>query len=179
MIPTRFVQPEMVVTHFHLRAGDAVADLGAGSGFFLSSLVAAVTETGTVYACDIQRPLVEKLGELARREGWSNVQSMWCDLEEVGGVPLADGTLDVAVLVNTLFQFSDKSSALEEAYRVLRPGGKLYVVDWSESYQGLGPSTDMIVSEKTATDLAESNHFTLETTYPAGDHHYGLAFRKQ
>lgn len=175
----RFVQPEIVITHFHLRAGDTVADLGAGSGYFLSSLVEAVTETGTVYACEIQRPLVEKLGELVRREGWSNVQSLWCDLEEVGGVPLADEAVDVAVLVNTLFQFSDKHSALQEAHRVLRPGGKLFIVDWSESYQGLGPSNDMIVSEQDATDFAEANGFALETTYPAGDHHYGLAFRKQ
>jgi len=179
MIPTRFVQPEVVTSHFYLRPGDAVADLGAGSGYFLQNLVDGVTETGTVYACEIQRPLVEKLGELVRREGWSNVQSLWCDLEEAGGVPLADNAVDVAILINTLFQFDNKASAIQEACRIIRPGGKLYIVDWSESYQGMGPTADMLVSEQAATDLGEANGFSLETTYPAGDHHYGLAFRKQ
>jgi ubiquinone/menaquinone biosynthesis C-methylase UbiE len=175
----RFVDPETVVSHFHIRPGDVVADLGAGSGFFLPSLFRAVGETGKVLACEIQRPLVESLGEQIQREGWANVQALWCDLEEVGGIPVGDHTTDIALLVNTFFQFSDKHSALQEVKRIVRPGGKLYLIDWTESYQGLGPRSDMLIPQQDATDLAEENGFTLETTYPAGEHHYGLAFRTQ
>ena len=65
-IGARFVIPQVVATHFHLREGDVVADYGAGSGFFLPVLTSAVKGTGRVYACEIQKPLVEKLGDFAR-----------------------------------------------------------------------------------------------------------------
>jgi len=85
-LPGRFVIPEVVATHFHLREGDQVADLGAGSGFFLKVLSETVGLSGKVYACDIQKGLVEKNGELARVQGLMNVIPLWCDLEEIGGV---------------------------------------------------------------------------------------------
>jgi precorrin-6B methylase 2 len=65
---TGFVVPEIVVSHFHIKDGDTVADFGAGSGYFLSAL-SKRTENGRVYACEIQKGLVEKISEQARRLG--------------------------------------------------------------------------------------------------------------
>jgi tRNA A58 N-methylase Trm61 len=104
----RFVMPDVVATHFHLREGDSVADFGAGSGFFLRALSTAVGDTGKVYACEIQKALVEKLGELARLQGLGNVYPIWCDLEEPNGIKIGTNELDAAILVNTLFLIEDK-----------------------------------------------------------------------
>ena len=84
-LPGRFVIPAVVATHFHLREGDQVADLGAGSGFFLKVLSEAVGPSGKVYACEIQKSLVEKLAETARVQGLFNIVPLWCDLEESRG----------------------------------------------------------------------------------------------
>lgn len=174
----RFVVPEVVVSQFHLREGDKVADYGAGSGFFLGPLSKAVAGEGLIYACEIQKSLVEKLGDNARLQGLGNVHPLWCDLEEANGIKIGDGELDVAILVNTLFMMEDKETAVKEMGRTVRTGGKFFVIDWSESFAGLGPTPDHVVSKEDATRLFESNNFVLEREFPSGDHHYGLAFRK-
>ena len=92
-LPGKFVVPEIVTSQFLLHEGDVVADFGAGSGFFLKALTGAVGPSGKVYACEIQKPLVEKLGEYARLQGLSNVSTLWCDLEELGGIKMADTRL--------------------------------------------------------------------------------------
>jgi ubiquinone/menaquinone biosynthesis C-methylase UbiE len=174
----RFVDPQTVSTHFHIREGDAVADFGAGSGFFVEVLARLVGSEGRVYACEIQKELVEKIGTLVRTKGLSMVDPLWCDLEKEKGVKIADGVLDVAIMVNTLFQFDEKEIAIREVHRTLRSGGKFFVIDWSESFGGLGPQPQQVVSLGNAQALVESQGFVYERSYDAGDHHYGLAFRK-
>jgi len=174
----RFVVPDVVATHFHLNEGDIVADYGAGSGFFLSALSKAVGSSGRVFACEIQKQLVEKLGDQAQALGLSNIHPLWCDLEEADGIKISTGELDVAILVNTLFMIEDKETAVKEMARTLRAGGKFFVVDWTESFSGLGPQPGHVITAAAATALFESNGFVLDTEFPSGDHHYGLAFRK-
>lgn len=178
VLPGRFVIPDVVSTHFHFNPGDTVADFGAGNGFFLKPLSKAVGVDGKVYACEIQKQLVEKVGEFARLNNLSNVHPLWCDLEEVGGIKLPDGSLDAGILVNTLFQLEQKEAALHEIRRVLRPNGLLHVIDWSESFKGLGPQQNDIIDKEEAVSLCESMQFILEREYPAGDHHYGFTVRK-
>lgn len=174
----RFVVPETVATHFHLREGDVVADFGAGSGHFISVLSRLVGHEGRVYACEIQRNLVEAMGELARAQHLSNVDVLWCDVESTAGTKLQDAVLDAGILVNTLFQLEDKNAALREIFRTLRSGGKLFVIDWTESFAGMGPHTDQVVDEVAAKALVETHGFVYERAFDAGDHHYGLTFRK-
>lgn len=178
LVTGRFVDPCTVATHFHLREGDTVADFGAGSGYFMEVLAKLVGKEGTVYACEIQKELSVKLGELARTKGLTQVQPLWSDVEELGGSKVPDGVLDAAVVVNTFFQFEEKDVALQEISRTLRSGGKFFIVDWSESFNGLGPQPGHVVSQEEAKMLAEQQGFVYEHSFDAGDHHYGIAFRK-
>jgi ubiquinone/menaquinone biosynthesis C-methylase UbiE len=172
----QFVVPENVVTHFHLHEGDRVGDFGAGSGFFEKILSRIVGKTGKVYAFEIQKQLVERLADMARIERLDNVEVLWCDIEFPDGCKLKEGVLDAAVLSNTLFQFEDKGVALDEIRRLLRRGGKLLLLDWSESFGGMGPQMKDVVSETDARTLVEQHGFTFIQSFPAGAHHYGLAF---
>lgn len=177
-LPGKFVVPEIVTSQFLLKEGDVVADFGAGSGFFLKALTDAVGPTGKVYACEIQKVLVDKLSDQARLLGLNNVIPLWCDLEEVGGIKIPEATLDVGILVNTLFQFQLKEVALKEIRRVLRPGGILHVVDWLESFGGLGPQAKDVLTKESAIALCETAHLGYEREFVAGDHHYGFSVRK-
>lgn len=174
----RFVIPEVVASHFHIREGDTVADFGAGSGFFAEVLSRLVGQTGKVVACEIQKELVEKIGTLARSKGLHNIDVVWCDLEAQGKLKVPQESLDVAILVNTLFQLEEKQTAIQEMAGALRSGGKFFVIDWSESFGGLGPQVGQVVTADTAKALFEANGFVFERDFDAGDHHYGLAFRK-
>jgi ubiquinone/menaquinone biosynthesis C-methylase UbiE len=172
------MNPQTVISHFHLRGGDAVADFGAGSGHYLGALSRAVGSSGSVYACEIQKGLVEKLTKRIGDERLSNTHALWCDLEKIGGTKLKDELLDVGVLMNTLFIIENKDVALDEMHRVIRKGGTLFVVDWSDSFRGMGPQPSQVVTEDMARSLLGEHGFTFERDFPAADHHYGLAFRR-
>ncbi|HMA78929.1 MAG TPA: class I SAM-dependent methyltransferase [Candidatus Paceibacterota bacterium] len=174
----QFVDPTIVCSQFHLRVGDTVADFGAGGGYFLQPLSQAVGSDGTVYALDIQKELVAAMGEFVRRENLNNVRVLWVDLEEPEGTTLSAGQLDAVTIINTLFQFEAAPAVFAEAYRTLRSGGKLIVIEWSESFQNLGPEPSAVVSSAAARALAEGAGFVHERDFPAGDHHYGMTFRK-
>lgn len=178
MSEQRFVTPEIVSTHFHLRPGDQVGDFGAGTGNFTATLSRLVGPEGAVHASEIQKNLIDKLSDKVRRERLSNVKVVWGDLEEIGGTKINDAALDAAVIVNALFQIEDKPTAIREIARTLRPGGKLFVIDWSESWGGMGPQPGQVLTESQARDLCESEGFTFERSFDAGGQHYGLAFRK-
>ena len=169
--------PEVVSSHFHLRAGDRVADFGAGVGNFTVTLSRLVGPEGTVYASEIQKNLVETIAATARSLNLNNVEVLWSDLERENGLKIEGDALDAGILVNTLFQLEDKETAAKEIKRTLRAGGKLFVIDWSESFKGMGPQPDQVVSEEAAKDLFESVGLVFEREFDAGEHHYGLAFR--
>lgn len=173
-----FANPEKITTHFHLREGDVVADLGAGSGQYMKPLSDAVGKSGKVYLCEIQKPLVEALGNRAQELRLSNIRTVWADLEHPGGVKVRDQELDAALLSNVLFQIEDKNAAVTEIMRILRPGGRLFVIDWADSFGGLGPRANDVVSETSARSLFEGAGLTFLSDFPAGDHHYGMTFRK-
>lgn len=174
----QFVIPEKVVSHFHIRPGDRVADFGAGTGYFLKSLSAAVGDEGAVYACEIQKNLVETMDKYVSHEHLPNVRTIWCDFEKAGGSKIEDDSLDLVIMVNTLFQIEDKPVAIAEALRVLRTGGRFVVVDWTESWAGIGPEPAAVFRQVDTEALLAEAGCTMETTFPAGDHHYGITFRK-
>lgn len=174
----KFVEPQVVVSHFHLRKGEHVADFGAGSGHYMKPLAEAVGENGKVYLCEIQKNLVETLGIRIHEARLRNVYTLWCDIEAPKGIKFHDGALDAGLLSNTLFQLSDKAAGLNEIGRTIRKGGKLFVIDWTDSFGGLGPRYDQVVREDEARALVEHAGFSVERTFPAGEHHYGIACRK-
>ena len=65
---------------------------------------------------------------------------------------------------------------LNELKRVMKRGGRLLVVDWAGSYDGLGPPKERVVSEYVATDLFVSAGFHKVKDFRAGPHHYSIVF---
>jgi ubiquinone/menaquinone biosynthesis C-methylase UbiE len=173
----RFAAPELLLSHFHVRDGDLVGDFGAGAGTFIPGLSKKVGERGRVFACEIQRGLVEKIGSMINEANLRNVDPLWCDLETENGIKISDSVLDVAIVINTLHQLENHEQAIAEKRRTMREGGVVYVVDWHESFGGIGPHPDCVICKQLAIDLFEAAGFILEREYPAGVHHYGLAFR--
>lgn len=173
-----FSHPETNVTAWKLPLGSAVADLGSGSGHYCLALSRAVGESGKVYAVDIQKELLSKLKNEATSQGLRNIEVVWGDIEKVGGTKLKDEILDAVLLSNILFQVKEKETLARETLRILKKGGSLMVIDWQDSFGGLGPHTDAVFSKESALHLLQSAGFTLEQEFAPGDHHYGLILKK-
>jgi ubiquinone/menaquinone biosynthesis C-methylase UbiE len=89
---------------------------------------------------------------------------------------LRDTSLDAVLLANALFQVEHRANLLAEIRRVLKPSGKLMVVDWAGSYGGMGPVAEQVVSEHEAEDLFINGGFHKVKSFRAGPHHYGILF---
>jgi ubiquinone/menaquinone biosynthesis C-methylase UbiE len=175
---SRFSDPKSNIEQFGLHAGMSVADFGSGSGHYTLAASEAVGESGRVYAIDIQQELLKKVKNLSRSERKNNIEVIWGDIEEDGGTKLRDGAVDAVIISNVLFQADDKDTAVAEAKRVLKPKGRLLLIDWSDSFGNIGPMEENVVRESEAKRLFERSGFEYVRDIDAGRHHYGLVFRR-
>lgn len=173
-----FSDPSHNISQFDLQSGMKVADLGAGTGA-LSVLVAQhVGDSGKVYAVEVQKDLLERLKNLTQQERVTNIEVIWGDIEQPQGTHLKDHAIDAVICSNVLFQVEHKEGFVEEAKRILRPGGRLLLIDWTESFGGMGPAPDHVVGEQQGRALFEAGGFQFVKKIDAGEHHYGMVFRK-
>jgi len=173
-----FVKPEETIHLLGLEEGSKFADFGVGTGAFALAAAPLVGNTGTVYAIDIQKDILLKLKDTYIKAGYANGKFLWCDFENIGATKLPDNSIDTVLISNTLFQLSSKEGALREAYRVLKDKGELFIIEWSESFNGMGPEADLVISAQQARAMTETASFTFINEFSPGDHHYGLHFKK-
>lgn len=173
-----FTHPKRNIITLALEPGQRVADLGAGSGHYTFAAADMVGGGGKVYAVDVQKNLISKIKSESLRRNLGNIEVVWGNIEKERGTTLKDESVHIVLLTNTLFQVEDKEAVVREAFRILRPKGKLLVIDWSESFGGLGPNPAHVIDERTAKDLIEDTGFKIEQEIEAGAHHYGFIARK-
>jgi len=173
-----FINPEKVLSQLSISPGMTVADFGCGHGYFTLPVARLVGEQGKVLAVDVLEEALETVKAQARQEGILNIETFRGNLEVLGGSKIEDGTADLILLHNVLFQSQKKSEIIKEVLRVLKSDGRFELIDWRPDKTSFGPQEGWRLSSDEAKKLAEAEGFKFEREFDAGEFHFGLMFVK-
>jgi SAM-dependent methyltransferase len=132
-------KPEQIMDTLRIAEGSVVADLGAGSGWFTIHLARRVGPNGVVYAEDIQPPMIEFIGQRARRDNLTWVRPI---LGTATDPNLPAGIVDAVLIDDVYHELEDPVTFFRNAAKSLKPQGLIGVVDFLPGGGGPGPAPD-------------------------------------
>jgi SAM-dependent methyltransferase len=157
-------KPARVVEVMGVSTGMQVADVGAGTGYFLPHLAKAVGPSGKVIGEDIEPDMIRWMSERAQREKLANVEAR---LGSADDPKLGEGALDRVLIVDTWHHVEQREAFARKLAAALRPGGAVFIVDFTrESPHGLPPEA-RLPPEAVASDLSAAG-FTAAVVRDAG-----------
>jgi ubiquinone/menaquinone biosynthesis C-methylase UbiE len=172
-----FIHPKEILAEIETTGYEQVVDIGVGSGAY-TLLLASKLPHGHIYAVDIQKHVLTRLARHLHEIHVDNVTCIHANADIFHGIPLQDEIASMTILSNTIFQSEHPQIMLKEAARLTHPGGLLLLVDWKDSFSGVGPACEHIVSEKEAIKIAMQFGFSLDKEIRTEKHHWAILLRK-
>jgi predicted methyltransferase len=130
-------KPDQIMDALAIADGSAVADIGAGAGWFTIHLARRVGPNGIVYAQDVQRQMLEAIRRRVAREGLRNVETR-LGADSVPNLPI--GALDAVLVVDVYPEVENRVTLLRNLAASLKPGGRLGIVNYKPGRGGPGPA---------------------------------------
>lgn len=157
-----------------------VGDFGCGStALFTLTAAKLVGKDGLVYAVDILKSVLMTVEERVRTQNLGNIKTVWSNLEIYKAAKIPDNSLDFGFLINTLFQTKKDSEVVKEAARMIKPGGKLLVVDWKKIGVPFGPPIEVRVDPNEIRQAAKQIGLEEQEEFEVGPYHFGIMFLKK
>jgi len=157
-----------ILMNFGLQSSQHLADLGAGYGFFALRAAEIVGEHGKIEAVDIEPERLEIIKGRAQERGVS--QRVTAHLASGETIPLPQQSVDVALIATVLHELNDPLSYLQEAKRLLKTHGEIWIIEWQNKQTPMGPP----IGERRPIDYwvslleqAEFENIWVQTLQPA------------
>ena len=173
-----FAARQAVTDALGIEPGDAVADIGAGTGIYLSPFVDAVGPDGIVYAVDISDLLVDYLGRYAAQEGMTTVRPV---LGRTASTTLPPASLDLAFTSDVYHHFEEPGAMNAHLFETIKPGGRFAVLDFRRGpdapawiQRHVRADQAQVIAEVTAAGFA----FEGEIAVPGLEDNYLIVFRR-
>lgn len=128
---TALLHPIDILEAAGVRSGMRIGDFGVGrTGHFAIPASRLVGDDGVVYAVDIHPECLQMLEGHRKLGLLNNLETVWGNVERHHGVPLPPASLDLVLVINTLWQARDHLGVARELKRLLKPGARAVVIDW-------------------------------------------------
>lgn len=131
-----YASREAIVAAIGLKEGEFVADIGAGTGLFSLMFAKAVGPKGEIYAIDIEPRFLKLINQRAEDLDLSNVAAV---LGRPNSITLPPASIDVAFISDTYNYFTDPAELMTSVKNALKPGGRLYILDFDAPAEGPRP----------------------------------------
>ncbi len=169
--PKRFLfeSPDAILSEVGVDSGQVVADIGCGTGFFTLPLAKLVGKQGKVYALDTSPTMIREL-----RKRTKNLKQVKPIHSQENRFPLEDRSLDFALLVNMIHELENWRLFLKEVRRILKPGGKICVVDWKKKKMAMGPPLKIRLTKKRIGEMLHQSGYSRIRSISPLPYHNGL-----
>lgn len=159
---------------------EKIADLGCGSfGYFTFPLAKRISHHGKVYAVDILKSNLESIKSMAKTGNFTQVETVWSNLEILNGTKIPNDHLDAVLLVGLLHQSDKNIDILKESVRMLKLGGRMLIIEWNEGDFTFSENNSRRIKKEDLTSLVKELPLDIIEDFPAGPHHYGLLLIKK
>ncbi len=160
------LNPPETLRRIGLTPGDRLLDVGAGTGLF--AFEAAQQTQGMVYAVEISLEMLRLLTERKESAGLQNVQV-------VDGIENApDNACDLALMCTVLHELEQPERVLGHIRRILRPGGRLAVIEFHDRVTPMGPPPSHRIGSARASEMLSVAGFSAEGAFELGENLYCL-----
>lgn len=174
---SQFTNPNNIVASMGLSRGDVVADFGCGSGYYVVPAAQVVGQDGLVYAVDIQSSMCAVTQSSAKMHNLKNVRVVQTDLTQ----PLKEidaTSCDAVIVGSVLHQVGNAELVLRNAYKVLKTGGKLLVIEWKPELTTFGPPMEKRIPQKDLEKALQILGLKKDKEINTDSFHYALVFSK-
>ena len=171
----------VLIDSLGLQPGETIADLGTGVGHLLPYIASRIGDSGTIFAVDIYPEFVDKTRERIAARGWKNVYAV---LGTDRDPKLPANRLDGAILLDTYHHLDYPQATMRGLRRALKPGGRLFVIDYYRSRSNPAASLDVVRSHirldrDDVVKEVEAEGFHLTRQFDHLPFMYVLIFQKQ
>ncbi|WP_321423187.1 class I SAM-dependent methyltransferase [uncultured Methanobacterium sp.] len=135
-----FLDARDIISRLNLKGNEVFMDAGCGDGHVAMIAHDMMDDDATIYALDVYPPSIEDMEKDVEEQGINNIIAIQSDIAEK--IALDDDTVDICLMVNVFHHFvaqETADSAISELKRIIKPGGKIAVMDYKKMDTGYGP----------------------------------------
>jgi ubiquinone/menaquinone biosynthesis C-methylase UbiE len=168
-----YQKPNEVMAALAVQEGEAIADIGAGSGYFTMRLAQHVGPTGRVYAVDVDPDMIRHLHARVRDAGVLNVVPILARPDD----PLLPQRVDRFVIVDVWHHVEDRPGYLARMKKLLKPGGQIVMIDFHKRDLPVRPPASMKIAREDLLKEMQVNGFELVKEHAFLPYQYFLVFK--